>query len=320
MLKSAMHKLLTAALVLGFLVSAGCAQMSREHDPKAEIGLIDINSDIRLRRMLVRNPKPNGVVLFLHGFPETLYAWTDISLALARDYEVHAFDWPGYGLSSRPPVERFSYAPRDYAHVLREYIRKSAIDTSKLVIYATDIGALPALILALDEPHVAKKIIVGDFAPFDRPRYMNPSLQSLKSKPSSDRTRAYMNETRDEILENAFRRGLSTSEQFELSQDFKDDMLRGWSQNNMSSADAFYHYYSHFTRDQNYFESNLNRLKPPVTVIWGEKDFYINKEMGVEFANKANIELIVLSEVGHYPHLQSPKRTIEEIRASFGER
>ena len=27
-----------------------------------------------------------------------------LSLALADDYEVHAFDWPGYGLSSRPTV------------------------------------------------------------------------------------------------------------------------------------------------------------------------------------------------------------------------
>ena len=85
----------------------------------------------------------------------------------------------------------------------------------------------------------------------------------------------------------------------------------------MTSADAFYYYYSHFTRDQDYFESNLNKLTTPVTVIWGEKDFYIKKEMGVEFANRANLELIVLSDLGHYPHLQSPKRTIAEIRALF---
>ena len=87
----------------------------------------------------------------------------------------------------------------------------------------------------------------------------------------------------------------------------------------MTSADAFYHYYSHFTRDQNYFESQLSKLKTPVTVIWGEKDFYINKEMGTELANRASLELVVLSGVGHYPHLQDPKRTIKEIRASFDE-
>lgn len=318
--KSLIQTLITVVLVLNFVISTGCAQIPHEQDPQAEIGFIDINSDMKLRRMIVHNSRPKGVVLLLHGFPETLYAWKDISMILARDYEVHAFDWPGYGLSSRPPADRFSYAPKDYARVLKEYITKSGIDTSKLVIYATDIGALPALIVALDEPNVAKKIIVGDFAPFDRPQYMHANLQSLKSRPSSDRTRAHMNNTRDEILENAFRRGLSRDEQFELSQEFRDDMFRGWSQDNMTSADAFYHYYSHFTRDQDYFESNLNRLKTPVTVVWGEKDFYINKEMGVEFANKAEVELTILSGIGHYPHLQSPERTIDEIRASFTKR
>jgi pimeloyl-ACP methyl ester carboxylesterase len=315
--KSSIQRLLMVVLVLIFVISAGCGQISRGQYSKAEIGLIDINSEMKLRRMIVRNSRPQGVVLFLHGFPETLYAWKDISLILARDYEVHAFDWPGYGLSSRPPVEQFSYAPKDYAGVLKEYIGKSGIDTSMLVIYATDIGALPALILALAEPNFARKMIVGDFAPFDRPQYMYASLQSLKSKPSSDLTRAHMNSTRDEILENAFRRGLSKDEQFEVSQEFRDDMFRGWSQNNITSADAFYHDYAHFTRDQDYFESNLNKLKTPVTVIWGEKDFYIKKEMGVEFANKAKLELIILSGLGHYPHLQSPKQTIAEIRAAL---
>lgn len=311
---------LIRVLALIFVISAGCAQIPRERDPQAEIGFIDINSGMKLRRMIVRNSRPKGVVLFLHGFPETLYAWKHISVILGRDYEVHAFDWPGYGLSSRPPADRFSYAPKDYANVLKKYIVKSSIDISKLVIYATDIGALPALIAALDEPDFAKKMIVGDFAPFDRPQHMHANLQSLKSKPSSDLTRAHMNKTRDEILENAFRRGLSKDQQFELSQEFRDDIFRGWIQGSLTSADAFYHYYSHFTRDQNYFESNLNRLKTPVTVIWGEKDFYIDKEMGVEFANKAKTELIVLSGLGHYPHLQSPKGTIDEIRAAFDQR
>jgi pimeloyl-ACP methyl ester carboxylesterase len=298
----------------------GCAQHPRAQASKAEIGFIELDSDIKLRRMIVRNSRPKGTVLFLHGFPETLHAWKEISVILARDYEVHAFDWPGYGLSSRPPVERFSYAPKDYADVLKEYIAKSRIDTSTLLIYATDIGALPSLLVALEEPNLARKIIVGDFAPFNRPQYMHENLQSLKSRPSSDHTRAHMNKNRDEILENAFRRGLARDEQFDVSQEFKDDMFRGWSQNNMSSADAFYHYYSHFTRDQDYFEFNLEKLKTPVKVIWGEKDFYIKKDMGIEFAKKAHIELSILSHLGHYPHLQSPRQTIEEIYASFDHR
>jgi pimeloyl-ACP methyl ester carboxylesterase len=243
--KSSIHKWCTVVLVLHCVLSAGCAHMSRAQDPKADIGFIAINADMQLRRMLVHHAQPQGVVLFLHGFPETLYAWKDLALMLASDYEVHAFDWPGYGLSSRPPTDRFAYAPIDYARVLKAYIRHAGIDTSQPVIYATDIGALPALLAALDDPHVSKKIIVGDFAPFDRPQYMHANLQSLKSTLSADRTRATMNNTRDDILDNAFRRGLSKEEQFDVSQEFREDMVRGWSHNNITSADAFYHYYAH---------------------------------------------------------------------------
>jgi pimeloyl-ACP methyl ester carboxylesterase len=282
------------------------------------ISFFEIDEYITLRRMVLRNPKPKGTVLFLHGFPETLYAWKDISLALADDFEVQAFDWPGYGLSSRPTVDRFSYAPKDYAHVLKQYITKAGIDTSKLTIYATDVGALPALLLAVEKPDIARTIIVGDFAPFNRPQYMYESLQNLKSGPAMDQVRANLNRNRDEILANTFTRGLPAESQFEVSREFKDDISRGWSHGAMTTADAFSHYYSHFTRDQDHFESQLSRLKTPVKVIWGERDLYINKGMGAELAERVHAEFSLLPGIGHFPHLQDPKQTIDEVRASFG--
>ena len=198
-----------------------------------------------------------------------------------------------------------------------EYIRKAGIDTSKLTIYATDIGALPAFLLALEKPDIASTIVVGDFAPFNRPRYMYESLQSLKEGPSADQARAQLNKNRDDILENAFRRGLPKEAQFEISREFKDDMSRGWNHGAITTADAFAHYYSHFTRDQDHFESQLDRLKTPVKVVWGESDLYIRKEMGVELAERIRAALAILPGIGHYPHLQNAKHAIDEVRASF---
>jgi pimeloyl-ACP methyl ester carboxylesterase len=305
-------------LVLCTSVAPGRAQGPSQQRQKAGTDFFQIDKDITLRRMVVHNPRRKGIVLFLHGFPETLYAWQDISLALADDHEIHAFDWPGFGLSSRPTVDKFSYAPRDYAHVLHQYIGKAGIDTSKLTIYATDIGALPALLLALERPDIAQTIIVGDFAPFNRPRYMYESLQSLKTGgPSADQARVELNKNREDVLENAFTRGLPREAQFEVPREFKDDMSRGWSQGAMTAADAFAHYYSHFTRDQENFESQLARLKTLVKVVWGEKDIYIKKEMGVELAERINAQLTLLPDIGHYPHLQAPKHAIDEVRASF---
>jgi pimeloyl-ACP methyl ester carboxylesterase len=312
---------LRRSLLLGGAATVAAATlpvvgMTVQQDAQATTGLIDIGSDLMLRRMIVRHPSPKGTVLLLHGFPETLHAWSDISLRLAANYEVHAFDWPGYGLSSRPLVEDFAYAPKDYARVLEQYIGKVGIDKSRLTIYATDIGALPVLLLALDEPRVARRIIVGDFAPFDRPQYMNQTLQALKSRSSADAVHAAMNKNRDEILENSYRRGLPKEEQFDLSPELKKDMLQGWDHGNMTSADAFFHYYSNFTRDQDYFESRLTELRSSVKVVWGEKDFYIQKGMGIEFADKAHLDITIFPRLGHYPHLQDPDRTIEEIRTA----
>ncbi|MBA4099227.1 MAG: alpha/beta hydrolase [Rhodospirillum sp.] len=281
------------------------------------IGAIAIDTDITLRTMVCHPTASKGSVLLLHGFPETILAWKDIAIALADDYDVHAFDWPGFGLSSRPAVDRFSYAPRDYARVLKDYVDRAGIDRSKLTIYATDIGALPVLLLALEQPDIAKSLIVGDFAPFNRPTYMWENLQALKSKPASDRVRDFMNANRDEILANTFWRGLPEEAHYDVSREFRDDMARSWSHGDLTPVDAFYHYYSHFTRDQEYFESNLAKLATPVTVVWGSEDFYIKKEMGIELADRIQARLKLLPGIGHFPHLQAPSQAIEEIRASF---
>lgn len=318
-----MTKLFASAAAAALALGASTAQAAGQPGARAfenRIDFLRIDRDIAVRRVVVRSENAKGVVLFLHGFPETLFAWEEVSASLAGDYEIHAFDWPGFGLSTRPAPGKFGYAPKDFARVLKAYIEKAAIDRSRLVIYATDIGGLPALLAAIEDPAIARAIIVGDFAPFDRPQLMQERLQALKSESTGAAARAQFNAGRDEILENAMRRGLKPEEQFEISAAFKEDMARGWGHGAITTADAFAQYYARFTRDQNEFEASIGRLKTPVRVVWGERDIYIGKEMGVEFAKSANAPLSLLPGTGHYPHLQRPQLAAAEIRAAFAER
>lgn len=318
--RSALRLTAAGAVALAATLLIGGARAAAPQPPVPEIGFIQVSPEIKLRRLVVRNAGAKGTVLFLHGFPETLYAWKDIAVQLGHDYEAHAFDWPGYGDSSRPATDRFAYAPSDYAKVLKDYIVTTGIDKKDLVIYATDIGALPALLAALDDPAIARRIVVGDFAPFNRPQFMQERLQGLKEPASADAIHAAFNRTRDEILQNAFTRGLPESSHFALTPEFRADIARGWQNGALTSADAFYHYYSHFTRDQDYFEANLGKLRTPVSVIWGEKDIYIRKEMGEELAGRAGLEMKVLPGLGHYPHLQDKAATVSEVQAAFDAR
>lgn len=302
---------------LAALAAAGALAAAPAGAAQPEAGFLRISPDLTLRRIVLAPAEPKGTVLLLHGFPETALAWSQVARQLGSDYEVHSFDWPGYGESSRPPLERFAYAPRDYARVVQQYIRAAGIDSRQLVIYATDIGGLPPLLLALEEPGIAKQIIVGDFAPLDRPQYMAERLRNLKAPETAQATRAAINQTYREIIDNAFHRGLPAGSQFALSPEFKADMHAGWQRGGISSGDAFYHYYSHFTRDQVHLEDNLARLATPVRVVWGAQDIYIDKKMGEEFASRAGRPFAALPGLGHYPHLQDPQQTAREIRAAF---
>jgi pimeloyl-ACP methyl ester carboxylesterase len=289
-----------------------------EERSQTEIDYVELKSGLKLRRMIWRNSSARGNVLLLHGFPETIYAWGETAKFLVKEFEVHAFDWPGYGLSSRPLSDEFSYSPKDYANVLKDYIQTASLDSKELLVYATDIAALPALLLALDEPLIMRKIIVGDFGPFDRPQYQSELLRDLKGGgPAAAKVRDYMNANKDAVVERAFRNGLSKEHQFEVSKEYKDDLISGWDGPNMTSADAFYHYCSFFTRDGNYFEANLNRLRTPVKVLWGALDAAIRKEMGTELAERINAPIEILDGVNHYLHLQDPKHLYEAVDSFF---
>jgi pimeloyl-ACP methyl ester carboxylesterase len=192
------------------------------------------------------------------------------------------------------------------------------LDRSALTIYATDISGLPTLLAALDEHDIARRVIVGDFAPFNRPELMHPQLRDLKEKPLSEQIRDSWNAGWEDLVDGrGFSAGLPEHAQFDIAREFKDDMAQHWSHNGMTTMEAFYHYYSFFTRDENDFEQRMGGLKTHVKVVWGELDPYINKAMGEELAARLGVEFKLLAGIGHYPHNQDPELVAAEIRQSF---
>lgn len=82
----------TAISLSTALMGGAAPAVAAASEPAAEVSEVDIGAELRLRRMVVRPAAPQGTVLFLHGFPETMLAWKGISRTLGQEYEVHAFD------------------------------------------------------------------------------------------------------------------------------------------------------------------------------------------------------------------------------------
>ncbi len=57
----------------------------------------------------VAGPKDAPTILLLHGFPTSSHMFRNLIPALADEYHLVAPDYPGYGNSSMPTMDKFHY-------------------------------------------------------------------------------------------------------------------------------------------------------------------------------------------------------------------
>src|SRR4028119_1124657 len=84
-------------------------------------------------------PKDAPTVLLLHGFPTSSQMFRNLIPALADRYHVVAPDYPGYGHSSMPPRDGFSYTFDNVAKVMDAFTEKLGLN--RYALYVQDYGA-----------------------------------------------------------------------------------------------------------------------------------------------------------------------------------
>ncbi|RQT08284.1 alpha/beta hydrolase [Burkholderia contaminans] len=100
------------------------------------------------------------VVVLLHGFPETSYAWRHQIPVLARTYRVIAPDLRGYGETDKPAS---GYDKRNMALDIIRLL--DALGIEKVVLVGHDRGARVATRLAKDHPERVDRLVVMDNVP-----------------------------------------------------------------------------------------------------------------------------------------------------------
>src|SRR3954471_24579719 len=69
-------------------------------------------------------PKDGPTILLLHGFPTSSQMFRNLIPALGDKYHVIAPDYPGYGHSSMPTRDKFTYTFDNLAKVIDEFTEK----------------------------------------------------------------------------------------------------------------------------------------------------------------------------------------------------
>lgn len=240
----------------------------------------------------------NPTILLLHGFPTSSQMFRNLIPRLAGRYHLVAPDYPGYGFSSAPPVDKFDYTFDNLANVVDEFAQALKLDRYSL--YVMDYGAPVGYRLAVKHPERVQALVVQNGNAYDEGlrAFWDPFRAYWKdrSEKNADAMRKlltidatkwqYTNGVRDvsSIDPDAW-----TTDQYLLDRPGNQDIQLA----------LFYSYGSNpplYPEWQAYFR----KYQPPTLIVWGKNDFIFPAEGAEPYKRDLkNLEFHLL-DTGHF--------------------
>jgi len=244
----------------------------------------------------------NGPALVLaHGWPWSSFSWHRVIPTLAGHFTVYWFDMPGYGQSEKP-------ADRSTALDMQGRVFAEMLDFWGLTrpsVVAHDMGGAVTL----------RAHLLGG-VDYERLVLMNVVALSPWGSEFFDHVGRHVEAFTGlpphihEAVVRAYIKGALVNE---LADDDFDKLCAPWlgEEGRASFYAQFAQADERFTRE---FESDLDSVRCPVTILWGEDDPWIPISRGRALHEKMiGSSFEPLSGVGHMPQLEAPTRAADRL-------
>jgi pimeloyl-ACP methyl ester carboxylesterase len=217
-------------------------------------------------------PKDSPTILLLHGFPTSSQMFRNLIPALADQYHVVAPDYPGYGHSSMPPRNKFSYTFDNLAKVIDGFTEK--VGLTKYALYVQDYGAPVGYRLAVKHPERITAIVVQNGNAYDEGldndfwKPLKAYWKEPKSKEKRDALRQFLTY---EATQWQYTHGVTNPELVSPDGAAHDQFLLDRKGNDEIQLDLFLSYGSNpplYPAWQEYFRKH----QPPMLIVWGKND------------------------------------------------
>ncbi|SDW07219.1 alpha/beta fold hydrolase [Paenibacillus sp. CF384] len=259
------------------------------------------------------NPR-NPAIILLHGFPSSSHMFRDLIPLLADRYYVIAPDYPGFGNSSMPPMDEFSYTFEHISMVIEQWIERLCIP--RYMLYCQDYGGPIGFRIAVRSPERVLGFViqnavahaVGLGQPFD-------IFKALWADPSPENRAAFsklleFEFTKKQYLLGACQPILISPDGYTMDQFFLNRP------GNAAIQLALGYDYRHNVDQYPKWQQYLRTYQPPTLIAWGKNDFNFTLAGAYAIASELTCVELVLLCGGHFV-LEEASGRISELMKSF---
>lgn len=261
--------------------------------------------------------RTHPTVLLLHGFPTSSHMFRNLIPKLAGQYHVVAPDYPGFGGSSMPNVNRFDYTFDRLAEIVDAFTEGLNIETYSL--YVMDYGAPVGFRLAAKYPERIESIVVQNGNAYDEGlrEFWDPIKQYWQHRSAKNaeplRGLLTLDATKWQYLTGVRNPEVISPENWEHVQPLLDRPG-----NNEIQLALFYDYGSNpprYPQWQAYFRNH----QPPTLIVWGKNDPIFPAEGAYPYQRDLkDLEFHIL-DTGHFA-LEEDLDLIADLMLSFFDR
>src|SRR5262244_1173341 len=214
----------------------------------------------------------NPTLLLLHGFPTSSQMFRNLIPQLSDRYHLVAPDYPGFGNSSAPPVDKFNYTFDNLADVIDELAQTLKLERYSL--YVQDYGAPVGFRVAVKHPERVQSLIVQNGNAYDE------GIDNDFWKPIKVYWKDHSKENGDKLRNSIltldatkwqYTNGVKNLETISPDTWVHDQALLDRPGNQEIQLALLYSYGSNpplYPKWQEYFR----KYQPPMLIVWGKND------------------------------------------------
>jgi len=259
------------------------------------------------------NPADPAIVL-LHGFPSSSHMYREVLRELADRYYLIAPDYPGFGESSYPSADEFTYSFDNLANAMDRFLVQRGLEKYSLMIQ--DYGAPIGFRIATAHPERVQSIITQNGNAYKEgisPAGWGPVLEYWNNKtPELEKT----------IIENVFSYEGMKWQYTHGTRDPESISPDNWNLDyakisrpgqHRVQLDLFYDYQNNLKLYPQW-QQYLRDHQPPVLVVWGRNDAFFPEAGAEGFKRDAkDIDYNIL-DTGHFALEEDYKIIADKMR------